>query len=86
MMKPGLKKIQRRDLIFITFILVNLFCIGGFLFNGIEKSSEPSGGGWRRIDLEALRMRINAGTLVTKEAAWYRPIDNPQKGKNIEER
>ncbi len=35
-------------------------------------------GGWRRIDIEALTTRINAGDLVRKEAAWYKSVFSDQ--------
>ncbi|OAD20470.1 secreted protein [Candidatus Thiomargarita nelsonii] len=80
-MKIWLTKPQRRDSLFAAFILANLVCIGGFLFSSTETALEQTGG-WRRIDLDALTTRINAGDLVDKEADWYRPIDggeNPGK-------
>jgi len=76
-MTKGLTKSQRRDLKFAAFIIVNLFCLGGFLFSDTETVSELTGG-WRRIDLDALMAHIRAGKLVTKEAAWYRLISRSQ--------
>jgi hypothetical protein len=75
-----LTKFHRRDLGVIALILANLFCLGGFLVNGIQTATEPTGG-WRRINLKALTVQINAGDLVNKEAEWYRPVDD-HKGKN----
>ncbi|MEN8216835.1 MAG: hypothetical protein ABFS56_10765 [Pseudomonadota bacterium] len=75
-MKRWLTKPQRRDIQFAAFILATLICVGGFLSSGTETTSEQNGG-WRRIDIEALTKRINAGDLVNHEAAWYRRHENP---------
>jgi hypothetical protein len=79
-MTNWLTKFHRRDFGVSALILANFFCLGGFLVNGIQTATEPTGG-WRRINLKALTAQINAGELVNKEAEWYRPVDD-HKGKN----
>jgi hypothetical protein len=74
-MKKWLTKSQRRNFQFAVFILANLLCVGGFLFSRTDNLDEQIGG-WRRIDIEALTARINAGDLVRKEAAWYSVISD----------
>jgi len=59
-----------RDLRFVFLVLLNLLLIGGFLVSGAGGESGPPGG-WRRIDLQALQTRIEAGELVDTEARWY---------------
>jgi hypothetical protein len=79
-MKTWLTKPHCRDFQFAAFILANLICLGGFLLSGTKTADEQNGGkGWRRINIEALTERINAGDLVNQEAAWYRRrVDNEQ--------
>ena len=69
-MKKLLNHSQLRDVRFVGLVLVNLFLIAGFLVSGSGSGSGPPGG-WRRIDLTTLQMRIDSGDLVDTEARWY---------------
>ena len=71
-MQRWLKHVRRRELRFLAFMLANLVCVGGYLASGVGVT--PEKGGWRRIDLDAVEARIEAGELVRKEADWYRPL------------
>ncbi len=65
-----MKHLHRRDLRFLTFVLTNLVCVCGFLLAQVQTVEQPAGG-WRRIDLQAVITRIEAGDLQRHEAAWY---------------
>lgn len=69
-MEKLLNHSRLRDLRFVVLVLLNLFLISGFLISGTGGESGPPGG-WRRIDLQALQTRIEAGELVDREASWY---------------
>ena len=69
-MEKLLNHSRLRDLRFVFLVLLNLLLIGGFLVSGAGGDSGPPGG-WRRIDLQALQTRIEAGELVDTEARWY---------------
>ena len=69
-MEKLLKHSRLRDLQFVVLVLINLFLISGFLLSGAGGESGPTGG-WRRVDLQALQTRIEAGELVDTEARWY---------------
>ena len=69
-MEKLLSHCRLRDLRFLALVSFNLFLIGGFLLSGAGGESGPPGG-WRRIDLQALQTRIEAGELVDTEARWY---------------
>ena len=59
-----------RDLRFLVLVLLNLILIGGFLRSEAGDEGGPPGG-WRRVDVQALQIRIEAGELVDREASWY---------------
>jgi hypothetical protein len=69
-MEKLLNHSRLRDLVFVFLVFLNLFLISGFLVSGVGGDSGPPGG-WRRIDLQALQTRIEAGELVDTEARWY---------------
>ena len=69
-MEAWVKHLQRRDLRFIASVLINLACVAGFLLAQVQTAEQPAGG-WRRIDLQAVITRIEAGDLQRHEAAWY---------------
>ena len=74
-----MKHLHRRDLRFLTLVLANLVCMGGFLFAQMQTGEQPAGG-WRRIDLPAVLQRIEAGDLQRHEADWYHPLqDRPRR-------
>ena len=67
--------IHNRDRVFIGLVSLTLACILGFLFSGFAETGTPAGG-WRRIDLQRLETRLDAGELVSREAAWYVPVQH----------
>jgi len=69
-MEKLLNHSRLRDLRFVVLVLINLLLISGFLVSSTGGESGPPGG-WRRIDLQALQTRIEAGELVDTEASWY---------------
>ena len=69
-MEKQVHRSRLRDLRFVSLVTLNLFLISGFLWSGAGRQSGPPGG-WRRIDLQALQTRIEAGELVDNEASWY---------------
>ncbi len=71
-METWLKHLHRRDLQFLALVLANLVCVGGYLLAQVQTAEQPAGG-WRRIDLQAVMTRIEAGDLQQHEAAWYHP-------------
>ncbi len=73
------KRIHPRELGFLGLVGSMLVLIGAFLVSG-QGLVDRQGSGWRRIDLEALRQRIDAGDLRDREAAWYHPSDGAARG------
>ena len=72
-----MSRIRKRDWRFIVLVLVHALCIAGFIRSGMEVAP-PETGGWRRIDVEAVRAKIREGDLVDREADWYRVL--PRSG------
>jgi hypothetical protein len=72
-MPSWLKHVHGRELRFVAVILANLVCAAGYLASSVGVRPEESGG-WRRIDLDAVEARMEAGELVRKEADWYHPF------------
>ena len=70
--------VRRRDAPFLALVALTLACIAGFLATESGSPAGP-GGGWRRIDREALERRIEAGDLSGREALWYRPVEPAQR-------
>jgi hypothetical protein len=68
------KRIHPRELGFLGLVGSMLVLIGAFLVQ-VQGTVGQQGSSWRRIDLEALRQRIDAGDLRDREAAWYHPSD-----------
>ena len=69
-----MKHLRARDARFLFFVIANILCIATFLSGTIGTSQAPAGG-WRRIDLDALTVRIESGDLMEKEADWYHPLE-----------
>ena len=66
------RHLHHHDLRFLGFVLTNLFCIAGFVAGSVTTEAEHTGG-WRRVDIDAIRARIESGDLMGKEASWYHP-------------
>ena len=72
-----------RDLRFLVLVLLNLILISGFLLSEAGDESGTSGG-WRRIDVQQLQTRIEAGELVDREASWYHREAVETVGQDLE--
>ncbi len=62
-----------RELRLLGLVAVALLLIAGQL--GSALGPEPTEGGWRRVDIEAVRARIEKGELSNREAVWARPTE-----------
>ena len=82
-MEKLLNHSRLRDLRFVVLVLINLLLISGFLVSSTGGESGPPGG-WRRIDLQALQTRIEAGELVDTEASWYHREKTEKAGQGRE--
>jgi len=78
-MQSWLRHVRRREVRFLAFTVINLACIAGYVASGI--GVKPEGGGWRRIDYQAVETRMEAGELVRKEARWYHPLSEEQSAR-----
>lgn len=67
------RHVHRRDIYFVTLVASTLVAIAGFLLGDLAATGTPAGG-WRRIDLERLEMRLESGELLRHEAQWYAPL------------
>lgn len=70
------RHLRRYDLPLIGLVLFNLICIGAFLAAGAGPQG-PATGGWRKIDIAAVRARIDSGELAQREASWWHPQEQP---------
>jgi hypothetical protein len=61
-----------REWRFAALVVASVVLIGLHLAAGLERLG-PEGSGWRRIDLETLQRRMEAGELSDREALWYHP-------------
>lgn len=69
-MEYRFKLAHRRDWQLLVLVVANLVCVGGFLASNLG-DSQPTTGGWRKIDFQALQTRIESGELSSQEASWY---------------
>lgn len=73
-MEHWARHLRGREYRFLALVLMNLACVAGFLsLNLGHAESHP--GGWRRIDLQALERRIQAGDLTTHDALWFHALE-----------
>jgi hypothetical protein len=63
-------RIHRHDMPLVVLVAANLLAVAGFLGVGPPEAA-PGSGGWRRVDIEAVSRRIQAGDLSAREALWY---------------
>ena len=68
------RHLHRHDVQLLALVLASLLCVAGFLSSGLQNASEQPGG-WRRIDIDAVKARIEAGDLMSREASWYHPLE-----------
>ena len=73
-MQHWTKHLRWRELQFLALMLAQVILIAGYLAGGVGGLTGDEPGGWRRIDVEAVEARLNAGELVRKEADWYHPL------------
>jgi len=64
--------LRPRDLRFLGLIAVTGLTIAMYLDSGLRLAS-LAGSGWRTLDLDALKQRIETGELRQREAGWYHP-------------
>ena len=62
-----------RDIQLVGLVCVTLVFIGLFLTAQLRQV-ELEGSGWRRIDVELLRKRVESGDLSDHEAVWYHAV------------
>ena len=72
-----MRRLRARDGRFVLLALVHAIGIAGFLAAGVGGDAS-SRGGWRRIDVDAVRAKIRAGDLVEHEAEWYRAVPDSE--------
>lgn len=68
-----LPPLHRHDLLLLAMVGMGLLLVGGQLAQLGEEMAVPAG--WRRIDLAALKARIDSGELARRPALWVRPAD-----------
>jgi hypothetical protein len=61
-----------RDLKFLGLVAVTGLTIVLYLDTGLRLAGE-TGSGWRKLDLDALKQKIESGELREREAEWYHP-------------
>ena len=71
----ALVKAGVRELQLVALVLANLLVIAGHLGAGLQQVGRETGG-WRRIDTQAVLSRLRAGELSSREAEWYRSLEN----------
>jgi hypothetical protein len=72
-MHAWLRHLHARELRFIAVVLTDLLFVAAYLAGGYGGLGQE-GHGWRRIDVEALEARMDAGDLNRREARWYHPV------------
>ena len=78
----GRLRLHSHDVLLVAFVGVTLLGIAGVLGGG-GRAVLPDVGGSRRVDLEALTRRIEAGELSAREALWYHaePAERDGQGR-----
>jgi hypothetical protein len=67
------KRLRKRDWRFLVLVLVHVIGIAGFWSGGVGRTAGEAGG-WRSIDVDAVKDKIDSGDLVDREADWYRVL------------
>ncbi len=68
-------RLRKRDWRFALLVAAHALFIAGFVRAQLGEAP-PTTGGWRRIDVDAVKAKIRAGDLVGREADWYRVDDD----------
>jgi hypothetical protein len=71
---------RARDLRFLALLVLTAVVIVLHLDAGLRLAAQE-GSGWRALDLEALRKRIETGELREREAEWYHPSTDEESGR-----
>ena len=69
---------KAREWRFLGFAGLNLVAIAMYLGAGLARL-EPTGTGWRRVDIDAVRQRMDSGELSGREAQWYHPTRSGER-------
>ena len=69
-MFPRAPHLHWRDVRFLGLVGITLLIIALYLSTGL-RLAEQGASGWRKLDLESLRRRIETGELRNREADWY---------------
>jgi len=69
-MTGWIRHLHHRELRFLGLIGLTGVLIALYLGAGLRLAGEE-GTGWRAIDLDTLRRRIESGELREREASWY---------------
>jgi hypothetical protein len=74
-------RLHGHDLGLAALVALELAAAGAFLWGGAG-GEVPGRGGWRRVDVEAVTRRVEAGDLSGREALWYHaaPRDGQLEG------
>lgn len=72
-MQAWLRHLRVRDLRFAALVALELALMAAYLAAGYRGLGQE-GHGFRRIDLQALEARMDAGDLSRHEALWYHPV------------
>jgi ABC-type microcin C transport system duplicated ATPase subunit YejF len=64
--------LRPRDLRFLGLIAVTGLAIAMHLDSGLRLAGQ-AGSGWRTLDLDVLKQRIETGELRQRESDWYHP-------------
>jgi hypothetical protein len=70
-----LRPLHRHDLLLIGLVGLQCLAIAGYLGAGGAGEAEGTGG-WRRVAIEEVLRRIEAGDLSGREALWYQPEES----------
>ncbi len=71
-----MKKLKSRDLKFVALCAATMALTGMFIQESRETADMISGG-YRKIDLRAVKRLIQKGELVDREAMYYRAVVGP---------
>jgi len=67
-----IRQLRPRDLKFLGLVALTGLTIALYLDTGL-RLVDQEGSGWRKLNLDALRQRIESGELREREAEWYHP-------------
>jgi hypothetical protein len=71
--------VRSHDWALLLLVGASLAAVAAFLGAGPGAPGQGTGG-WRRVDAEAVRLRIEAGDLSSREALWWHAEDGRRPG------